>query len=379
MSGQNRLGHLLLRSQVVTKEQLDTALEIARTEQERLETILLRLGYVTEHDIYRALAEQFQLPLVKVDDLDVQADVARQVGEYFARQHRVLPIREEHDHIVVAASDPWNVLGINELKLWKRKPIRRVLVTEQDFMRLKDRIFAPDEEVATSAGPDLNHLAIQQDTYDLEDDEEEADAVRIVNRILRQAIADQASDIHIEPMADRLRVRARIDGVLHEVMSLPIQVHPAVLARLKVMASMDIAERRVPQDGRMRVSDEKHGTEVDLRVSTLPTRHGEKLQIRIFDKRQAVTRIEQLGFSPEDELRFRRMIERPHGLILATGPTGCGKTSTLRAALQALNSPEKNITTIEDPIEYELPGIIQTQVHARAGYTFASGLRALYR
>ncbi|MBX5477016.1 MAG: Flp pilus assembly complex ATPase component TadA [Clostridia bacterium] len=364
------LGDLLVEAGLVSPQDLQRALQESERLGERLGRTITRLGLATETDVAQALAAQLGLPFVDERHLSVDVSVAQRFGEAAARQHGALPVALEGGAVTVAMSDPLNVVALDDIAFLFRAEPRPVVVTPSTIDRLIARVFMQGGREGRTDAP-------AQAGASREAPANASTAVRWVDRILQEAVADGASDVHIETLGDRLRVRLRLDGVLHEKGTLPADLHPQVVSRLKILAGLDISERRLPQDGRIRMR--VLGREVDMRVATMPTIHGEKVEIRILDRERGLVALDRLGFQDEALAAYRRLIARPHGLILVTGPTGSGKTTTLMASLMELNTPDRNLVTIEDPVEYELPGVNQVQVNVRAGLTFASALRAFLR
>lgn len=376
-----RLGDILFKAGLVNEEQLRSALEEQRRTGARLGEALVRLGFATEEDVARTLAEQLGLPMLQENQLKVDDQAPRLLPEAAARQYLAVPLHLDGDEVVVAMVDPLNVFALDDISFLAGKKARAAVITRQIFERLLWRVYRGQPKIR-GAGSETLPLS-QEDRAPARSEglpreaPAEAPAVKLADELLQAAIDAGASDIHIEPEEAGVRVRNRLDGMLLEVARPPAEIYGALVSRLKLMASMDISERRVPQDGRIRL--QHAGRDVDLRVSTLPTVFGEKLVIRVLDKGKAMTRLEDLGFSPGTLARYSQMIERPSGMILVTGPTGAGKTSTLTASLHSVNDPHKNILTIEDPVEYHVPGANQVQVNMKAGLTFASGLRSFLR
>jgi type IV pilus assembly protein PilB len=348
--------------------QADTGMPLTR--------VLVTEGIVAESDLVRALAGHIGLQYVNLSEVTIDPAAAALLPESLARRYMVIPIGFEDDGLLVAMADPGNVLVIDDVRAVTGHRVLPRIATRADIEDAIRRTNRFDDPIA-----DLAELVatgeVEEDVSKLQAAVEEAPVVKLVSTLISRAVTERASDIHIEPQERDLRVRFRIDGVLHEVMTTPRSVSGAVVSRLKIMADLDIAERRVPQDGRvgLRVG----GRPFDLRVASMPTIHGEKVVIRILDKDDAIHQLTDLGFLPHGLERFASSYLKPYGAILVTGPTGSGKTTTLYAALNVLNSPTKNIITVEDPVEYRLPGITQVQVNRKAGMTFATALRAILR
>ncbi len=383
---------------VLTQDELDKALAVQRESGGRLGSILVSLGLVDEDVMLSALEAQLGIPRIELARYIISPSVAKLVPEAFARSHRVLPVERVGNRLTLAMADPLDVFAIDDVRISTGLEVAPVIATEAEIEAAIAEFFSAGagarlvKEVQAQARAQAQAQAHAQAAGKLERAEGRAEearkaeedarvssapAVRLANAIISEAVKARSSDIHIEPEEPHVRVRYRIDGALRQVMTFPKELGPAVASRIKVMARMDIAERRIPQDGRVELRVE--GEETDLRVSTLPTLHGEKVEIRILRSRGAIGSIGELGFLEEDVARFRQALSRPNGIMLVTGPTGSGKTMTLYAALQELNSPEKNIVTIEDPVEFRVPGISQVQTNPKAGLSFAAGLRAILR
>lgn len=371
-----RLGDILLENGI-TQEQLNRALEYQKETGERLGQAVVKLGYMSASKMANLLSEHLGVPRVNWDQVKVTQDLLSLLPDSLLRQGKVCPIELVDNTLILAMVDPYDVMLMDEVRRYTGYDVRAKLAT-------------PDEiEYAISQGQSLDVIVrrvIEElsggQASNLEVDEQPTDTldstgVRIVDLMLNRAIQERASDIHVEPRERILKVRFRIDGVLRDAMDLPKAVQSDVITRIKVMAEMDITERRRPQDGRIRIS--VAGQPIDMRISSLPTIYGEKIVIRIFNQAAALLRLEDLNFLPSAYARVRQMLRQPQGLILVTGPTGSGKTTTLYAFLNELNEPDKNILTIEDPVEYRLEGINQVQVNPRVDLTFASGLRTMLR
>lgn len=371
------LGEILVEEGLVSAEQLAHA----HAEQERLGRslgrVLIDLGLVKEADLVAALASKIGLEFVDLSDHPVDPSATALVPEQVARRYRALPIGFEDDKLVVAMSDPANVFALDDIRTITRMEIKPVVATATDIeqaIRKYGQFDKSVEDIATEAA------SVAEEDIDLSDVRaavEEAPIVKLVNLLISQAVADRASDIHIEPTERDIRIRYRIDGVLHEVMRSPKNIQSGLISRLKIMADINIAERRVPQDGRVGLV--VGGKSVDLRVATLPTVYGEKVVIRILDKSNALLRLEDLGFLDHSYNRYERSFRKPYGTVLVTGPTGSGKSTTLYATLNIINDSSRNIITVEDPVEYRISGINQIQVNNKAGMTFAAALRSILR
>jgi type IV pilus assembly protein PilB len=373
-----KLGEILVEEGLITAEQLERALlEQSRTDQ-LLGRILIDLKMVKESDLMAALAKQIGFRFVDLTDFTIDGSAAMLIPEQVARRYRALPIGYEDARLLVAMADPANLFALDDIRTITGMDLQPVVATAADIeaaIRKYSRMDESVQKMATEASS-----AAEDEMADLERAAaslEEGPIVKMVNLLISQAIVDRASDIHIEPMEREVRIRYRIDGVLQEVMRSPKNIQAGLISRLKVMADINIAERRVPQDGRIGLT--VGGKSVDLRVATLPTVYGEKVVIRILDKSSVLLKLEELGFLDQSFKRFQEAYTKPYGAILVTGPTGSGKSTTLYACLNIVNKPDKNIITVEDPVEYRLQGINQMQMNVRAGLTFASALRSILR
>ena len=369
----------------LTEEQLAEANRVqAQTPSKTITQILLAMNAATEPHILSAMAQTMGLPFEVPDRALVDDSVFGLLSNDYMRKNQVLALRSENGTIILGMVDPANVFLVDELKRRMRKPVRVVVVTSADVARIMEAMsqgttdVAVDEIIKDVTEDDVQLIkAAKDDIADLEKIGNESPIIRFVNYVIQDAIKQTASDIHFEPKDKAFKIRYRIDGVLFEAMSPPYTMQAAIVSRLKIMANLDIAERRLPQDGRIRAVVQER--KVDLRMSTLPTSNGEKVVIRILDNRSISVPLEALGFS-EDHLRvWRQQIDEPHGILLVTGPTGSGKTTTLYSSLRVMDGAKLNISTVEDPIEYALATANQTQVHEKIGMTFAGALRALLR
>jgi type IV pilus assembly protein PilB len=369
-----QLGDVLLAGGLVTQDQLAAANDAqgGRT----LGRVLVEEGVLSEAQLVAALAAQIGMPFVDLSEHPVDGSAVARVPGAMCRRYAALPLGFEDGRLVLAMADPANVFAMDDMRAVTGLDVKPVVATRQDVLAAIDRYYRADSDI-----DDLTSVMdAQEDEPDLstmKEIVEDAPIVKYVNLLITQAIQDRASDIHLEPGEHDLRVRFRIDGVLHEVMRSPRSIQSGVISRLKIMADIDIAERRVPQDGRLSVS--AHGSKVDLRVATLPTVWGEKVVMRILDNSTARLDLADLGFAPGNYERYAQSFTKPYGMILVTGPTGSGKSTTLYATMNIVSRPEVNVITVEDPVEYRLPGINQVQTNAKAGLTFASALRSILR
>jgi type II secretion system protein E len=373
------LGALLVEDGLLTREQLDVALAEQRRAGagKRLGEILVGLRFLTEAQLLTALSRQLDCPIVDLGAEPPDRKALEIVPSEFALRHVLVPLRQNDETLVVAMADPLDIHAIDDLRMLTGLDIAPMLASAADIRRVCEQYYMSkmiqDVKEAERAVDDDESL----DIADLQKMAKEELVIQMVNLIINQAIQDRASDIHIEPFDRELRVRYRIDGVLHEVSSPPKRFHAAVISRIKILSDLNIAERRLPQDGRMRIRSA--GRQIDLRISTIPTVYGESCVMRILDKQTAVLGLTELGMDRTMFEHFRRLIQEPHGIILVTGPTGSGKTTTLYAALSEIYSIEKKIITVEDPVEYQLNGINQIQVHPEIGLAFSAGLRSIVR
>ena len=378
--GGGRIGDILLSMGKVTEEQLDQALIMQKDDPREVGKILLSLGHIEKGDLAEALARRLRLEFVQLTERDVDRAAASLVEQKVLRRHGVVPLRIEGGRLVVAMSDPTNIYALEDLMMISGHPITPVVALEEEIQRVHNKVFAMSEEISEFL-EEASKETFEQDHGDLdlgvETSPDEAPIIRLVSSILQQAVGDGASDIHIEPQARELAVRMRVDGVLRESMTVPPKLQNGVTARLKILANLDIAEKRIPQDGRFSVK--LGGTKIDLRVASLPTVYGEKIVLRLLDTSNATVELTKLGFPPKVYERYEEVFHRPYGAILVTGPTGSGKSTSLYATLNELNTPEKNIITVEDPVEYRMRGVNQVQTNPKAGLTFASALKSILR
>ena len=376
----------------VTDEQLRQALDVQRESREPLAQILVTMGLITEKEKVRILGRQWGIPFCDLAERQIDRDLLKLVPHHLLQRWKAVPIDRNGPRLVVAMSNPLDVYAIDQMRLVTGMDIESVIASSEDISQALGQSASAREELQGALQDmsqefgDAGDIQVQASAKEGEDDlsldqlremVDDAPVVRLVNLIIHQALRDKASDIHVQPEISRVRIRYRIDGILHDVMTVPKKAQAPLLSRIKVMADLDIAEKRAAQDGR--ISLRTGSGEYDFRVSTNPGVHGEKIVMRILDKRGVQVRLDQLGIPNIMMDDFEALINRSYGIIAVTGPTGSGKSTTLYSALNVLNSPEKNILTIEDPVEYQLPGLTQTQVNVRAGVTFASALRTFLR
>jgi len=368
-----KLGQILIRNRIITEDQLEEALAKQRESGNSLGRVLIELKMVSEGALTSILARQIGLKYIDLANYDIDISASSLVDAEVARRYTLIPIGFEDGRLMIAMADPTNVFALDDVRIMTGMEIEPLVATKEDIISAINRFCRADADAQLS----VDDLTEEASDNGQEAEIDDAPIVKYVNLLITEAVTDRASDVHIEPMDNDVRVRFRIDGVLHEIRRNPKQLHPGVVARIKVMADMNIAEKRVPQDGR--ASIDMRGKAIDIRVASLPTIHGEKMVLRILDKSASLMSLEELGFRDETMERYSRSFHKPYGTIMVTGPTGSGKTTTLYATLNVLNSIKQNIITVEDPVEYRLPLINQVQVHYKAGLTFASALRSILR
>lgn len=376
-----KIGELLVDVGVISQQQLKYALQLQRLTGKKIGELMIEQGMVEEKDIIEVLKNQMDIVYIELDKEYIDPEVPRLIPEALARRHVLLPIKNEDGLLHVVMADPLNLVAIDDVQIATGLRIEPLISTSQDILNAIDRLYRKQN---TEEAMEEFKKQYENELENIKDLDEEtinkinnAPLVRLVNSIIKQAIILKASDIHIEPFEKLLRIRFRIDGDLHEILTPEKTSHPAIVTRIKIMGKMDIAEKRLPQDGRVEMIIDNR--QVDLRISVLPTAYGEKVVIRLLDRGNFLISKDQLGFSKYDMEVFENIIRNPNGIILVTGPTGSGKSTTLYAILQDLNKINKNIITVEDPIEYRMEGINQVQVNTKAGLTFATGLRSILR
>src|SRR6184192_1594836 len=381
-----RLGELLVRENLISLQQLQKAQEEQKKAGGRIGYHLTKLGFIEESELTNFLSKQYGVPSINLSEFDIDAEVVRLVPKDVAEKHQCIPVNRAGASLILAMSDPSNIYAIDDVKFLTGYNIEVVVASEQAIKEALEKYYsekAPSYEEVME-GFDENDIAVGHDAeegvnvVDLEKSATDAPVVKLVNLVLLDAIKKGASDIHVEPYEKDFRVRYRVDGVLYEVMKPPMKLKSAIISRLKIMAELDIAERRLPQDGRIKLKLGK-GREMDIRVSVLPTLFGEKVVMRLLDKSNLQLDMAKLGFDPQTLKDFQEAIHKPYGIILITGPTGSGKSTTLYSALSELNKPDVNISTAEDPVEYNSMGINQVQVREQIGLSFAACLRSFLR
>jgi len=368
------IGDYLRSKGLITQDQLNEALEEQKRSGRKIGEILIKKGYISEDNFTMALSEQLGIPFVDVANYRIDPEVIKLFTLELVQQYQAIPINKVVDALTVAMIDPLNIPMVDEIKKTCGLTIRPVFATPGGIKKAIDKYYG---EVQPSEVSGEMTLKKEADLETLVKEATEAPVISLVNSLFTEAVDSGASDIHLEPEEKKLYVRVRIDGVLHDIKPIPKDLEPKVISRVKILANMDIAEKRLPQDGRSKINI--LGREIDLRVSTFPTIHGENMSIRLLDKSQALFKLEDLGFQKDALNVFKEQVKKPYGIILVTGPTGSGKTTTLYAVLNLINDLKKNIITLEDPIEYVIPRVRQSQVNVKAGLTFATGLRAMLR
>lgn len=374
-----RLGDLLVETGIITQDQLKNALEIQKDTNKKIGEVLVEEGLLDEKQITEVLEFQLGIPHMDLEKTYIPPELPRVISEKLARRHVLIPVKQSGNTLTVAMEDPLNIFAVDDVKIATNMQVEPVIATRDDILTAIGLYY--EKESAEKALEEFDE-AYDSDFFNEFDEEtlanvENAPVVKLLNSIIKQAIKMKASDIHIEPLERVLRVRFRVDGDLQEIMRPQKTSHSAVVTRIKIMGKMNIAEKRVPQDGRVEM--EMDGHEIDMRIAIMPTVYGEKVVIRLLDRSTVLMTKNELGFSDNNMATFEQIIQHPHGIILVTGPTGSGKTTTLYTVLQELNKIDRNIITVEDPVEYRINGINQTQVNVKAGLTFASGLRSILR
>jgi type IV pilus assembly protein PilB len=377
-----KIGEMLLKGNIITPEQLRSALDTQKKTKERIGSVLVKSGFIKEQELLAFLGRQFNVPVVDLSKYEINAEVVRLLPEEMVQKNLALPINRVGAKLIVAVADPSNMAIIDAIGFKTGYAVELVLASEKDITTAINKYFDQSmdfKDIISELDEDLE--VVREEDFEATDQEsrvDDAPVVKLANFVLTDAIKRRASDIHIEPYEKEFRVRYRVDGVLYEVMRPPLKLRNALSSRLKIMSSLDIAERRLPQDGRIKLKVGK-GREMDFRVSVLPTIYGEKIVLRLLDKASLQLDMTKLGFEVESLKDFQEAIHRPFGMILVTGPTGSGKTTTLYSALADLNKTTDNISTAEDPVEYNFAGINQVQIKEEIGLTFAAALRSFLR
>ncbi len=374
-----RIGEMLVENRLITEEQLQSALAAQKKTGHKLGDTLIELGLVTSSGLLQCLARQLQIPYIDLQHYRYKPETVRKLPETYARRFRAIVLNETNGELLVGMADPTDIFAYDELVKILKRPVNQAVVRESDLLRTVDSVYRRTDQIVNLAeelGEELGHgvnLAELLPASELED----APVVKLLRSLFEDAVQVGASDIHIEPDEAVLRIRQRIDGLLHEQIIKEKRIAGALVSRLKLLSGLDISERRLPQDGRFNIR--VHGKSIDIRLSTMPLQHGESVVMRLLDQSGGILGFDQVGMPAEILEPFRAAVQRPHGMVLVTGPTGSGKTTTLYAALNELNLAEKKIITVEDPVEYRLPRINQVQIHQRIGLSFAGVLRAALR
>jgi len=377
-----KIGEMLLKGNIISPEQLRSALDTQKKTKERIGSVLVKSGFIKEQELLAFLGRQFNVPVVDLSKYEINPEVVRLLPEEMVQKNLALPINRVGAKLIVAVADPSNMAIIDAIGFKTGYAVELVLASEKDITTAINKYFDQSmdfKDIISELDEDLE--VVREEDFEATDQEsrvDDAPVVKLANFVLTDAIKRRASDIHIEPYEKEFRVRYRVDGVLYEVMRPPLKLRNALSSRLKIMSSLDIAERRLPQDGRIKLKVGK-GREMDFRVSVLPTIYGEKIVLRLLDKASLQLDMTKLGFEVESLKDFQEAIHRPFGMILVTGPTGSGKTTTLYSALADLNKTTDNISTAEDPVEYNFAGINQVQIKEEIGLTFAAALRSFLR
>lgn len=387
-----RIADALVEDGLLTQKQVEELLEQQKKQGTRLLKLVVEKNYISETDMVVSMGRVLNTPPINLSRISIPQDLSALIPKEVARNHKVVPISRLDNRLFLAMADPLNVLALDDVKRITKLEVSPMIASEKSILdklnNLETRSASMEEiieaqkrvELETEEAESVEQVAVLNDDLteeELKDSTQEAPVIRLANLILVQAVKDRASDIHIEPFEKSVRLRYRIDGVLMDATPPPKNLQVPLMSRLKIMSNLNIAERRLPQDGRMRIK--VAGKDIDLRVSFLPTVHGEKCVLRVLDKANLSASIEKLGMDQETFRRFKAAVDAPHGLILVTGPTGSGKTTTLYSALNELNNPDYNIVTVEDPVEFQIPGINQVPVNKEIGLTFASSLRSILR
>jgi type IV pilus assembly protein PilB len=389
LPGTRRLGDLLIAEGLINEDQLARALAEQKGGTEKLGTILLKLDFIQEEQLIGFLSRQYGIPSITLSQLDIDPDVLKLVPDTIARKYEVLPVARQGSSLTLAMADPTNVFAMDDVAFMTNLQVAPVVASQAAIRKAIERNYDQQgavTDVLNALSNDLTDVEVveetnatptQADVFELKESADEAPVVKLVNMVLVDAIRKGASDIHWEPYEKIFRIRFRVDGVLHEMLAPPKRLEPAIISRLKIMSNLDIAERRLPQDGRIKL---RYNTrEIDFRVSILPTIFGEKAVLRILDKDALKLDLTELGFDSWSLEKFTHAIHQPYGMVLITGPTGSGKTTTLYSAIHTINKPDHNIMTAEDPVEYNLKGVNQVQVDEGVGRTFAAALRSFLR
>jgi len=376
------LGESLVDEGIITTDQLKKAQAEEKRTGQRLRKVLVKLGFIDEQDLVSFLSSKLGLPRIELENYLVDPKIVDLVPEALARKYELVPVLKIGNRLTCAMLDPWNIFALDEIRMKTNMTIEPAVATEAEIKKALNQYYGAkgsmEDLIKTLDAKDFGIKEGEElDAKKLKGIVEEPIVIRLVNMIIVKAVKERASDIHIEPEEETLKIRFRVDGMLHETSSPPKHLQSAIISRVKIMAKLDIAERRKPQDGRFTIKME--GRQIDVRISCVPTVYGENVVLRLLDVASALLGLDKLGFSGEILKKYQKLIYRPHGIILVTGPTGSGKTTTLYASLDKINTVEKNIITVEDPVEYKLAGIRQIQINPKVDLTFANGLRSILR
>lgn len=376
-----RIVDLLKKNSLITEAQVQKAQEYSKVIKKSLLDTLFEMGFVTRHQVLELISKEFQLELVKLQETKIDKDATQLLDFATARRYKALPLEADTTSVKIALADPFDIESADNLQYLLRRPLSVVLADPDDLEKALTKHYgvaeeAVDEMLQQISDSDVTFLEKEATTEDVNENPD-APIIKLVSLLMTEAFKNRASDIHLEPLERKFRVRYRIDGVLQEVQGPPKRLQPAVLSRIKIMANISIAEKRLPQDGRIRLN--MGGKQIDLRVSSIPTSHGESIVMRLLDKSNLLIGLSKMGFLSDDQKEFENLIRQPNGVILITGPTGSGKTTTLYACLNYLNRSDRKLITVEDPVEYQLTGINQVQVNETINLTFANVLRSILR
>ncbi len=372
-----KIGELLVDFNFITRGELQDAIKQQKESNKRLGEVLVELKYIEPEELVQVLEFKMGIPSVSLSNYIFQPQLATYIPEHISKRHNVIALEKKEDKLLIAMSDPGDIVAIEDVEIASGLKVEPKIATAQEISQAINQLYSFGDENTTEIIASIDNYQGETEPELERELGEDAPIVRLTNHIISQALQMRASDIHIEPQDGELRVRYRIDGVLREILTAPKYTHLALVSRIKIISGLDITKKRIPQDGRITVSVGE--MKVDLRVATLPTIYGEKVVIRILMQDSSIFNIDKLGFSKNNMNRFKSLVEDQHGVLLVTGPTGSGKTTSLFAAMNHLNSPKKNIVTVEDPVEYNLPGINQIQVNPKVGLTFAGALRSILR
>jgi general secretion pathway protein E len=379
MDAQISLSERLVERRLISSDELERVLKLKEEQQAPLTRLVVELGFLSEEDLLPVLRDHFDIPMMSLKDVantPLPIDLPPGIGDFF-KLARMVPVKIDGRALLVATTDPLDLSRLHALELAVGLRVKPVLAREKEIAARIEALYSSNYAANGNQEAMAEPIGDEEDVAHLRDMASEVPVIRLVNQMLVRALESRASDVHIEPFENQLKVRYRIDGILHEIESPPRQLKAAIISRLKILAQLNIAERRLPQDGRIKTR--LAGKDVDLRIATVPTLYGESVVIRLLERGQIFTQLDTMGFPPVPLARFNEMILKPHGMILVTGPTGSGKTTTLYGALQKINDPGKKIITIEDPVEYQLGGVNQIHVKPQIGLTFANGLRSIVR